>query len=190
MTLYAARRISRIQFKKTNTRSLLPAKRWLDYLLSDAFYARFKRLFQQGKRIGRVTQEAQRIIEEIVYIPEFEGQTYKRSYALLRSFIAEAGVSDNASIVLYSDLNNPRGNSTAWNPEGSPLAVTGASKGRFSYAAFFEKPEEFKSFIPQDREPHRPFMGILISFISTYLSQEAETVMRAAIAHKMPRAKK
>lgn len=151
---------------------------WLNFLVGPDFYPAVKKSFEQKRNVSRVQTGTRSVIQNEVYAA-YSPRKYKRTRRLLESFIAAAGTGQTAEIVALSDINK------------AP-AKSGASKGRYSYAAFFEEefqkpPEDGGTFIPESAMPYRPFFRSLVSFVVEFLPQESLRSLNAVIRRKMPK---
>ena len=176
----------KIGFSKS-TGNLKSHIRWFEKLIGEDFNASIKKSFQKKKNIKTLQSVARQIIEDVVYIPEPDDQIYERTESQLRSFVAAVSGGGIAGISVYSDLSSTAGRTNQWNSSGSPLAVGGASKGKFSYAGFFEAPFSNVSFLEPDRKPYRPYFALMVKAVSGHATHEAAEAILVAIKKGKPK---
>lgn len=151
---------------------------WVEFLTGPDFYPAVKSRFEQKRRTSKATSGLRRIVKAEVY-DAYSPRKYRRTFNLLKSFVAEAGQGKTAEIIAFSNVQQ------------AP-AISGASKGRFSYAAFFEEgfqkpPEEGGTFIKEDAKPFRPHFQLLVEFLFEFLPGEAQDALTKTIKQRMPR---
>ena len=153
-------------------------KNWLDFLTGSEFYPLIKKRFESKTRISKVRTSTRSIVRQEVYQP-YSPRKYQRTFNLLNSYLAEGGSGKTAEIIVYSDVR-------------TAPAKSGASAGKFSYAAFFEEqfqkpPEDGGTFIPQTALPFRPNFQLIVMFVNDFLTEGARVSVESAIRFKMPR---
>ena len=151
---------------------------WLEFLTGGEFYPAIKGRFEQKGRVDKVQSGVRKVIRSEVYQP-YSPRKYTRTFNLLNSYMAEAGSGKSAEIIAFSNVQ-------------TAPAIAGASKGQFSYAAFFEeryqKPsEDGGTFIRADAMPFRPHFQLLVLFISDFLPAQAHDAVVKTIRSRLPK---
>lgn len=127
--------------------------RWMEYLSSPQFVKDWKVRFESNENLEKLKLAAREVFQERVY-DQYEPTTYERTYAALDSFQATRSTDGTPGISVYSDPN-------------IATAIAGNAAGGFSYAAFFEKPIQFDSFIKAFQGDelnvvrYRPFFDVM-----------------------------
>jgi hypothetical protein len=126
----------------------------MEYLSSPQFVKDWKARFESKENLERLKLSARAVFQERVY-DAYEPATYERTYAALDSFQAAQDTrASTPGISVYSDPS-------------IATAIAGQAAGGFSYAAFFQKPIQFDSFIkafPGDElnvVRYRPFFDLM-----------------------------
>lgn len=156
--------------------------KWMEYLSSPGFVKDWKARFESQPNLDKLRLSARQIFQERVY-DAYEPSTYNRTYSALESF-QSARDSDSSlpGAAVYSD-------------PAIATAISGNSAGSFSYAAFFEKPIEFESFIktfPGDElnvVRYRPFFDVMTAEHNRVSEQINKESFLAQVKKKMPNAR-
>lgn len=145
--------------------------RWLKYLTSKEFIEDWRKRSQNVTQQRALINIARQVIEEDIYsISKGQGNSG-------RSF--KTSPKEGIGLTLYSD------------PAVAP-SEAGLNKGSYSYLAFFEHPERWKSFIkspnsnPLDESRYRPFFKHLTQMVQDYTVKQAVPVVNKTIAARMP----
>lgn len=152
-------------------------RRWFDFLASEQFYEQLKKRYEQKKNLTALRRTSRAIVTADIY-DAYSPEYYERTDALLNSMVAQPLGKSTAGIAVLSSLEDNSG--------GSPLAISGSSAGRFSYAAFFES-SEYKSFIPVHAQPIRPFFADLTEAVTDQAPQMAQDALFNTMVSRMPR---
>lgn len=172
----------RIRLVGGKTSSLARHINWFKYLESKKFDSDFRELFERPSKKQEVKKFGLEVIDRNIYAA-YSPRVYERSYALRNSFSVTSDVdNNNPNIAAYFDLTK-RGNPTAHNPSGSPEAKLLPG---YAYAAFFESPVEFNSFLPVGTEPYRPFVGDIMQFMVDDMPQHAMDMYERTINKHKP----
>lgn len=154
--------------------------RWMEYLSSPEFVRDWKKRFESQANLGKLQTAAREIFQERVY-DRYEPNTYQRTNAALESFQAAAdSQASTPGISVYSD-------------PAIATALYGNAAGGFSYAAFFEKPIEFDSFIksfPGDDlnvVRYRPFFDVMAAEHNRVSTEINNQTFLQQVKAKMPR---
>lgn len=156
--------------------------KWMEYLSSPAFVKDWKTRFESQPNLNKLRLSARQIFQEQVY-DTYEPATYQRTYSALESF-QSAG-----------DSESPLPGATVYSDPTIATAIAGNSAGGFSYAAFFEKPIEFDSFIktqPGDDLNvirYRPFFDLMTAEHNRVSEQIHKQSFLAQVKKKMPNAR-
>lgn len=163
-----------LKFDKKALKALI---RYFKTLKSDKFPLEIKRGYEHSNNLQELEEQAKAIIQELIYDAYPDPGT--RTYDLLNSIIAIAGGrsadSKTAQINLLSD---PDVASAKYYPE-------------LSYAAFFEKPGEYHTFIhprgiPSKPDNFRPFYEVWQVMVQKYSEDLALAAISSALSKLMP----
>lgn len=152
---------------------------YIDVLMSNIFAHEIKFQFENGQEIRKLEKRAKDIVKRLVYAV-YEPEKYKRTYRLLQSITVSSGNNEAdiiAGIVLFADPS-----------------VSGAKIGSSdeSYAAFFERPEEFNTFIhprgqAQEPENFRPFFNKFKELMQEFVDRHGKKSIHRAIKSLQPK---
>ena len=155
---------------------------WIEgYVLTDSFDAVVRTSFSSQTRNEALRKNVRDLIDVLIY-QAYVPFDYQRTYALKDSFMVEAGTPKDPmlpGVTVYSDVS-------------VATAISGDAKGEFSYAAFFEKPVKWGSFIKEyDGDifgpiRFRPFMEELSAFIQSENENSAIHALVMAFKKRIP----
>jgi hypothetical protein len=167
-----SRGLLNIQFDKSGINAMM---RYLRALESKKFPLEIKRNFENDADLQELENSAKEIVQALVYDVWPDPGT--RTYNLLESVTtATGGDSDtDGQINLYSD----------------PRIATAKYYPTFSYAAFFEEPEAFNTFIhPRGQADNpanfRPFFSSWVEITKQYSIEKAQQAVHEALDRLMP----
>jgi len=169
---FTSRTIAHINIAGQN----IKAQRVLVRRMQTRVFARLiKNNFESGPRVVDIEALAKQIIATNIYQKSKDPESSTGN--LYDSFKVEADKSEGegAALSLYSDPDI----ATAW---GNPA---------WSYAAFFEEPEAFKTFIPPKAkkkapENYRPFFAALVKMMQMRIPRHAIMAVFDAIVAACP----
>jgi len=162
----------RIRFDKKNLKAMLGFIGVLKKKLASTFRERF----QDEVKLAVLESQVGALIESLIY-SVYEPRAYERIYALLRSFtVTGTGTSVNGGFAVWSD----------------PSIAPSETDPSLSYAAFFEEPEVFKTFIkPRGVGVYpinkRPFFNALTKLVKDFSDTRAQDAVIEAILALMPK---
>jgi len=163
---------ARIRFNKDGLKAMLGFIRILKKRLAKVLRERF----QDEIQLAVLESQVGSLLETLIY-SVYEPQSYERTYALLRSFRATGtGTGDDGGFSVWSD------------PDIAPSKTDPS----LSYAAFFEEPDEFKTFIqPRGVGVYpinkRPFFNALTKLTMDFSNTRAQDAVIEAILQLMPK---
>lgn len=145
-------------------------------LKSPLFHATIKKYYENQQNATRLRLQAQAVIQALIY-DVYSPEKYKRTQRLLNSFKVGVGESKEGSVFLYSDPD-------VATPKQEDLS-------EFSYAAFFQRPVQFHSFlkprkVQQFPENYRPFFSSLERLMEQFVDTYSVEAMLLAIYELMP----
>lgn len=160
----------RVQFK-SNLRQHIE---WLEYLVDPSFWENARERMARPARLNKLIQMARRVVQEEIYSYEnYEGQ------GKIAQSASATGTEEGFALYFDPMISGAKG------------PVSSGNLQEFSYAAFFEKPLEFNSFIkPRDvlaPNRYRPFMEPLAQGTQEISEQNAIAAIREAMKIKKPR---
>ena len=170
-------RRNHINFKLELEANLDSLKKFYGYIISERFIVDLKKEFTRSTNLTFIRATVQQVVEDEIYSIGMETGNIKRS------FDAVPSPGNEIEITVFSDpsVATSKGPFYSGNPED------------FSYAAFFEKPADFNSFIPStDGDLHnsiryRPFMTPMVNSIYAPTHTAALYAFMAIIKRKLPR---
>jgi hypothetical protein len=145
---------------------------YMDILEGRWFEESIRREFEESRNMSALEKKVKGIVKRLIY-DRWEPESYIRTNNLLESFVVSSGNNDgDAGLVVYSDPDIAE----AKLPSGPDQ----------SYAVFFERPEEYQTFIHprgQGEEPrnYRPFFSDL--YVTT--KEHTETTGSKAISKSL-----
>lgn len=161
----------RLSYKGSNVKQHIA---WLQYLLDPLFWENAKERMQSKPRLQKLVAMARLVIQQEIY----SYANYQGDGKIAESATAE-GTLDGFGLYFDPAISGAKGPFSSGNPS------------EFSYAAFFEKPLEFNSFIqPRDTtEPsrYRPFMQPLTEGYKVLSDANCLEAIRSAMKLKRPR---
>lgn len=160
----------RVQFK-SNIRQHIE---WLEYLVDPAFWENARERMARPARLQKLVNMARQVIHEEIYSYEnYQGE------GKITESAAATGTDDGLALYFDPLISGAKG------------PVSSGNLQEFSYAAFFEKPIEFNSFIkPRDAmtpNRYRPFMAPLEQGMQDSSEQNAMQAIRESMKIKKPR---
>jgi hypothetical protein len=146
---------------------------WLEYIVSPRFVEDANASYRANVTMQQITAAIRQVVEEEIYsIGSSTGR-------IKRSFTAEP---TDEGVAAYSDPSVA--------PSKGPFKS--GSPEEYSYAAFFERPAEFNSFIPPRDDPsnetrYRPFMTPMVQAVKVVSTQRALKSVLSNIRAHQPR---
>lgn len=152
--------------------------RWLEYLAGPEFIVDWRRSMQTQGRLKQLVDSAKGIVEEDIYSKNTTDGTGSIKASVTGKYVSGQGV----DAVVYLDPSVA--------PSKGPFA--GGVPGDFNYAAFFEEPHKFNSFIPDRFDPHdsrrfRPFYFDMQLAQSRISNEIGMSQLLKTIRKRMPR---
>ncbi len=162
--------------KATVTTNLAELDTFYHFLAGKTFVLDVAKEWGRGSMLAAIRRQIQQIVEDEIYRVGWETGNIKESFQV--DFLPE-----RMEMVAYSDPNI----ATSVGPfkDGNP--------SDFSYAAFFEEPEKFSSFIPSpENDPYneiryRPFFTPMVRVIKIFGNRSAAEALITVIKRKAPK---
>ncbi len=156
--------------------NLLRGVEWLEYLTTPEYKEDVRETMRTKGRLTEIEMGARKVIEEDIY-NKYKG--YQGEGNIADSMTAVEDDRKTGTTVLYSD----------------PSVAEAKLGPQFSYAAFFEKPIEFNSFIGDEDEGlskkrYRPFFDQLTEMFMKMTEKHAMQAHRINISKRMPKTTK
>lgn len=163
---------SRMQFDRSQVKLMIKFLKTLQKKLGSELSIHF----EDPAQLAVFEAKIQGLIEELIYAV-YEPRGYQRTYRLLRSFRATGtGQEGTSEISVWSD----------------PSIAPSKTDPSLSYAAFFERPDEFKTFIqPRGIGVYpinkRPFFNALVRLTEIFTKDRARLAVVEAIRNLLPK---
>ena len=159
--------------------NIIDLSMFMDLVMGTELHEEIKLRYEDGTLTNNLEKKAKAIVKRLIYDRYSPGDPSQRSFRLLNSITVSTGNNEDddiAGLVLYAD------------PAVSPAKIGDADQ---SYAAFFERPEEFKTFIKPRGiadEPvnFRPFYDKLKELVNRYAEVNGSRAIHNALKALQP----